>query len=354
MTTTHTLFTDFLEQLGVPHTKKWSSMRFEAYPPKMALEGTSDLLFEYHVRNEITHVTPDVETLLGLKPPFIARTKKDGLVIVTAVSAERTDYIAKYHRPHSEPTAAFADRLTGECLTATPRPDASEPDFADHRYKAVAETVMTWSLVALASAMAVYFFVTNGLWRQWWTVVQTIFYASGLYISYLLVLKDSHVESAAADSVCSVIQATGCSTVLGDKASRLFGLIGWCEIGFTYFSVSLLALLLFPAATLPYLPWIAVCCLPYTIWSVCYQKFRIHAWCTLCLCIQTLLWLSAMTYLGGRAFVDPFPLRAPLWILAGCYGLMLLAVHKAVPVVFRYQRHPSSDAGGATGVTPLS
>ena len=55
-------------------------------------------------------------------------------------------------------------------------------------------------------------------------------------------------------------QPKGCGRVLDDASSKLFGLYPWCEIGLTYFSVSLVTLLVAPEYT-RWLAAFAVCCL---------------------------------------------------------------------------------------------
>ena len=42
------------------------------------------------------------------------------------------------------------------------------------------------------------------------------------------------------------VAGRGCDSVLETKASKFFGIFGWSEVGFSYFSVSLLTLLIFP------------------------------------------------------------------------------------------------------------
>ncbi|WP_289702870.1 vitamin K epoxide reductase family protein, partial [Muribaculum intestinale] len=164
-------------------------------------------------------------------------------------------------------------------------------------------------------------------------MVVLVLNAVGIYVCYLLILKDAHVDSRAADSVCGVIQSHGCSTVLSHDASVFLGLFPWCQIGITYFSVSFVAMLVYPPC-LPYLAVASACCLPYTVWSVCYQKFRIHAWCTLCLCVQTIFWLEFLVYLAGGHFHGVFPLRFDLVVLLACYLAVLLAVNRIIPRIF--------------------
>jgi hypothetical protein len=112
----------------------------------------------------------------------------------------------------------------------------------------------------------------------------------GAYISYLLVLKQLRIHSRYADKICSLFSRSDCNNVLGTKASKLFGVFGWSEIGLGYFTANVLLLLFLPD-TVSLLVWVNILTLPYTVWSVWYQKAKAKQWCPLCLIVQVLLWL---------------------------------------------------------------
>ena len=64
---------------------------------------------------------------------------------------------------------------------------------------------------------------------------------AGLYISWLLLLKQMHIQSQYADKICSLFKQKDCNNVLDSKAAKLFGIVGWSEIGFGYFLTNLLS-----------------------------------------------------------------------------------------------------------------
>lgn len=85
-------------------------------------------------------------------------------------------------------------------------------------------------------------------------------------------------------------------TEVADRAKK-WVLIAACAALFAYLFISnrlyshvSTVLLIFPQ----YINLLALCnliCLPFSFWSVWYHKFRAHAWCTFCLCVQSMLWL---------------------------------------------------------------
>ena len=81
------IFTDFLEVLGVPHTRRYSLGRFENMPFK-SLFGMSKLLEEYGVECRGVKLDDPAE-ITGLSVPFIA-SMGNGFVIVTGHRRRRS------------------------------------------------------------------------------------------------------------------------------------------------------------------------------------------------------------------------------------------------------------------------
>lgn len=315
----HSILTDYLAALGVPYTDGYAAEQFAAMPFQ-TLFGLTKLLEKYGVKSEGYHLE-DKSEIQKITPPFIARTPR-GLVIVTAAGPEKIDYLTQ---GVAESVAAdeFMAVWSGDVLISTPSAGAKEPDYAAHARLQFFMRAKRWVMLACGIFLLVYLFIANGLWQQ----VSAYFIAAvdlaGLYFTYLLVQKSMHIHNAAADRVCGVLQAGGCDDILDMSASKFFGLFGWSEVGFSYFSVSLITMLLLPAM----LPWLAlcnVCCLPFTVWSIWYQRFRAHKWCTLCVSVQSCLWLLFFSYLAGGWLKEAWP---PTWnfvALGAAYlGVML-------------------------------
>ncbi|MDE6444626.1 MAG: vitamin K epoxide reductase family protein, partial [Muribaculaceae bacterium] len=174
------------------------------------------------------------------------------------------------------------------------------------------------------------------------TVGITVIDMAGLYFTYLLVQKSVKIHNPAADRVCGVLQAGGCDSILKTSASKFFGLFGWSEVGFAYFSVSLLTLLLLPGM----LPWLALCnliCLPFTAWSIWYQRFRAHKWCTLCVCVQGSLWLLFFCYCFGGWLGMAWPLSPLVLPLGAAYIAVMLALNAVMPLIENSDTNNTSD-----------
>ncbi|MCM1337538.1 MAG: vitamin K epoxide reductase family protein [Candidatus Amulumruptor caecigallinarius] len=344
-----TLFTDFLTVLSVPHTAAYSDMRFRAYPSKLTLTAMQDLLAEYGVLSRIEKA-PEGTDPSTVSAPFVASTT-DGFMIVRSVGSEGVECRVKGGTDKRMPLTQFEKIWRGEYLTASPMKSATEPDYALHVRKCWVNSLLRLGMAVLGAFFVVVLFIANRLYESWSATVALVLLGAGVYVTHLLLLKESHVESSAADRLCGVIQKEGCATVLASDGSSFMGVLPWAEVGFTYFTVSFLCLLLFPAQCLPLLAGISVLCLPYTVWSVSYQHFKAHAWCTMCLTVQSLFWLLFITYLVGGDFHGLFPLQWwPLCLMVAAYGLMLCSVHTIIPRLYHTDRaeHAASTAASTS------
>lgn len=68
-----TVFSDFLEALGVPYTKAYSDSRYRSMPFR-SLFGFSKLLQSYGIESEGVQFA-DKSEISRLTPPFLARTE---------------------------------------------------------------------------------------------------------------------------------------------------------------------------------------------------------------------------------------------------------------------------------------
>ncbi len=320
-----TIFTDFLRELGVPHTQSESDKAFYGMTFK-SLFGFSRLLNSYGISSSGVEVAQKSD-LRKLPLPFLAQLGSR-FVIVTGFEGEDIRFVDNHH-PRTLSPADFNEAWNGVALLAKAEAGASEPDYKKHRLLEIAKVAKKWIFMICVLFLGAVGFIESGLWRHLSTIFLTCVDIAGICITWLLVLKSMKVNSKSADRICGVLEAHGCDTVLEQKASKFFGLFGWSEVGISYFTVSTLVLLIYPQ----YINWLALangCCLPFTIWSIWYQKFRIKTWCTLCVTTQCLLWLQFFCYFFGGWWQNIFPLRLPFFLLIAAYGAVLMGVNRVM------------------------
>lgn len=319
------IFTIFLRELDVRHTTEYSTRRFRNMPFK-SLFGFSRLLQSYGIPNA-SFSLDNKEDIVLADTPFIAQ-KGHTFVVVTDIcnSASDGELLTWRDEKDVQHTGKLSDFLTGfsgVILQAYPDENSIEPDYSKHHLCHIASRAKRVLLLLCAVAIFIAGFIASGLWRHVSTSILMAINLGGIFITWLLILKSLKVRSATADKVCGALQKHGCDHVLEDKASSFFGLFGWSEVGFAYFTVTTAILLLFPEA-IRSLTLINGCCLPFTLWSIWYQKFRIKTWCTLCVITQCLLWAQFFCYLLGGWWKTVLPLHPEILLIGAAYlGVML-------------------------------
>ncbi|MDE6286127.1 MAG: hypothetical protein K2L99_03940 [Muribaculaceae bacterium] len=322
-------FDRWLSLAGVRHTEPYSEQAY-AGMPFHTLFRLSKLLQSYGMDTQGLHLA-DKSEITALKPPFAAVMINGGVALVasTANGTARC-YDAADGKESTMPLKDFEEAWTGDVLLATPGPAACEPHYGAHRLAAVMTQLRDAGVWVCLAAVFIYTFVVHGLEGRWYTVAITLLDICGLALSFMLVQKTQGVKSRIADRVCGVLQAGGCDDILATKASTFFGIFHWSEVGLAYFGVSLAALLLFPQ----HIAWLALfnaLCLPYTVWSITYQRFVARRWCTMCVGVQCTLWLLFFCYLAGGCFHGAWPLGPGFFILGATYAGTLLALNKFSP-----------------------
>lgn len=329
-----TILSDLLADLGVPHTTRYADRRFKDMTFK-SLFGFSKELEEYGIESEAYFLGNKSSDLFRLTPPFLAHTP-DGFVIVERICTDKVS-LRSFDGPVDVAVSDFINEWDGNVMLAYPHDNASEPDYTRHRLIELAISAKRWILIAALTFIFVCGFVESGLWRHVSTVLLTIVSLAGLYVTYELLLKSYGMHSSRGDSICGIIDRSGCHTVLDTSAAKFFGIFGWSEVGFAYFSVTLAVLILVPQH-IGYLALINACCCPFSIWSVWYQKYRAKAWCTLCLITQACLWLSLGCYGFGGWFKSALPLSINFFVICACYVAGLLLLNALSPFLDRNEK----------------
>ncbi len=332
------LLSDWLTLLGVSHTHDYTLEKEKSIPFKTWF-GFARALEDYGVESE-AYLLTDKTGIHKLPLPFIAHTAgaEGGNVIVTAICGDKVEYISLGQAKETT-IARFTEAWDGNVFFSKAKSGAAEPELGLHRRLDFFKKSKKWVLLACLSALLVYAFIFNGLYRYISAYFITAIDIGGLYVSYLLVQKSLKIHNPKADRFCGVLQAGGCDDILATLASKFFGLFGWSEVGFAYFSVSLLTLLMFPTA-IPALALCNICCLPFTVWSIWYQRFRAKRWCTLCVTVQCSLWLLFFSYLAGGWVKESFPVSIDFFVLGVAYMGMMLLINALMPLIEKKDDNP--------------
>lgn len=319
-----TLLSKYLKALHVPHTSSFADTCFSQMTFK-TLFGLQRALEEFGVHSRGLEFA-DPANALDMPTPFLAQVHGEVLIVdsIKGTPGERCIVCQSIHGQKTFCEQGFLEVFTGIVLQSRPQPGAREKELGIHRFQQFANTVKIPVLVIMLLLLAIYGSIEAGIWHNVWSSLVFLFYTAGVGVCYLLWLKTNGVKSKVADSMCSLTTKHGCDKVLDTRLASFMGIFKWSEVGMGYFAVSLLTLVIFPGQW-SNLALLNACCLPYTVWSILSQKFIIHAWCTLCLTVQSLLWALFIAFLLGGAW-QSVSVSLSTFVLLGCYvcGVLLM------------------------------
>lgn len=302
----------FLKLLGVPYTESYARKLYNEHPHKYNMYGLSGMLTEYGIENAGVEVDDKATDIFSLPIPFIAFAGND-FVTVKGVTKQDVTFISN-SREVVAPIEQFIQMWSGIALLAEKNAGSKEKGYAENRTHERISGAEQIALGVLTVVLLAYMLYFNRSLAYSGMIFLLLTNLVGVYVTYLLVQKQLHLESGYADKICSLFSRSDCNSVLEGEAGKLFGLFGWSEIGFSFFLSNLLLIVLTPQL-ITYQALITVCALPYSFWSVWYQKYRAKQWCPLCLIVQGLFWGLVLIHgFSGTISIPAFSLSELLGV----------------------------------------
>lgn len=313
---TENILISILRLLNVRHTTTYSNKVFGEHPHKYNLYGISKILSNYGIENVGLTVKDKEKDLEELQLPFIAHISDD-FRIVSKVGPEYVETIWR-GKPLKTPREEFLNIWSGVVLILGTDHSSIEPEYQKNRKKELFDILQKALLVILLSVCLFFPFVLGGLYKDLWKSLLFLFNLTGIGVCFLLVEKQLQVRSEYADKICSLFSKGDCNNILESDAAKFMGVIGWSEAGLGYFISSTLLLLYFPHL-ISYAAIINICALPYSFWSVWYQKTKAKQWCPLCLMVQALFWCLFLVHLFAHNIQLP--------IITWMNGIQILSLY---------------------------
>ncbi|WP_456088677.1 vitamin K epoxide reductase family protein [Parabacteroides sp.] len=316
----YSLFIFLLKCLNIKFTHNYATLLYESNPYKDTLYGFSQVCTLYGIENEPIKIDP-IDSL-QVETPFIAHLYGD-FAVIKAIKENGVSYYAKGRTGYLTKDE-YLKSFSGVLLAVEKTDQSVEPDFKKHRTESLLKKAKIISLIFILMVLIV--------WREiymradWnvWLILSFILNIVGLAFSFSLLRKQLDMNDNLSDLICTSFKQADCSAVLHSKASKFFGVISWGEIGFGYF-VSNLIVLSFPS-WVHYYVLFNLLALPYTLWSVWYQKVRLRRWCVLCLGVQIVLWgISIVNWFSIQLIMAEFDFC--LWVaLSLIYVFFIVSV----------------------------
>lgn len=331
------LFLQLCEELQIPHTRTYTNRKFDEHPYKYSLFGLSRMLGDYGVESRGVRFHDKESALTQLETPFVAQVSGN-LALISHITGEEVSY-RWYGEDVRVPQEQFLRIWSGVALLVAPGEEAGEPDFAVHHHAERIQRLKKWGAAGCIALGLVCCLFLRAPHFSLFTPGLFILNLLGLYVSYLLLLRQLKIASSTADRLCNLLKHSTCTDLLETPASKAAFGISWSEVGAAYFGVNALMILFMPSA-LPMLALPAFGALGYSAWSLWYQRFRAHAWCPLCLLVQAVFILQALVYLISSRFreisfdaVSLSEVLARSLLLLSSYLSATLCLHLALPVI---------------------
>lgn len=323
---------NYLRLLGVGFTTSYLRRRMKVISSADSMLGLAAILSEYNISNRCVKVAD--EDLLRIGRPFIT-IRNGGFMVVQPAENGEVTVTDSSGKSEVISGAAFAEGWCRVVLVGTPSEKSHEPELQEHQHDERVARILRVVAVSACIVLLVAGIVYNpdGGWLRYMIGLLSVV---GLYISYMLLQKDLDIPNRVADRICGIIKENSCDEVTQSAGAELFGVLHLSEIGAAYFSVNLLVMLYMPEMCNVVFA-ISLCALPFTLWSVWYQKFRAHAWCALCLCTVVLLWIEGCTVGAGwgewQVSFKEFIVKGA--VMVSSYAALAIAVHYLMRTIER-------------------
>ena len=282
------LFIQILEILSIKHTEDFTIRYYERHPHKNNLFGLSEMLRYYNIENVAAEIQKTQENLSSLDVPFVAYVDHE-FVLVRHVSTEAIIYSWR-GKNITLSIPVFLERWSGIVLLFESTDESIEPDYKEHRKEYLRQRIVIACFVSLLLSLIGCALITNrgmeiGIWGLWGVNVIGASFC-GILLSREILGSDKYVNK-----ICSLfLKSSDCNGTLDSQASHFLG-ISWSVFGLGYFLSAILFIALLPQYVI-YAETLNIIALPYTAWSVWYQKFRVKQWCALCLSVQATVWIT--------------------------------------------------------------
>jgi uncharacterized membrane protein/glutaredoxin len=187
---------------------------------------------------------------------------------------------------------------------------------------------------------------------NWHIGFLTTFKTVGLIASILLLIQNIDANNPLIQKFCGGDNSKNCNAILSSKAAKVTNELSWSEIGFFYYSGTLVALLFNAenARLIQILGILNLLSLPYTFYSIYYQWRVAKQWCIFCCTVQALLWLefaAFVPYLSngiqypdlhtmGNLFIGMI-VPILLWVFIKPYLINSMQLQMLQPELYRYK-----------------
>ena len=336
---------NMLQFLKVPVTKKRLRNLIREQLYHGSIRTVTEVLWELNIESKVFQL--EEEDILLLEYPIIVHFKDDKNRFVVVI--EFQDKQIKYYDPVTnkfivEKKCLFFEKWSGTVLIPFTDEQSGDSEHVESLKKERDQKLINTGInvgiaicIVLLLIQVIYIHPLNvGVWSVLFSIK---------LIALLVVSQIVKIELGESNAlITKICKTTDCGKVLHSKASRLFSWLTMGDIGVIYFGSGTLLLIFAPfisgLASIVYLLFFFnLFTLPYTLFSISYQRFVLKTWCPFCFSVMGILWIEFFLGLTVR-WIEVFPLSHSILLLFSFTGIvitigwfvlkrMLIATHSA-------------------------
>lgn len=261
--------------------------------------------------------------------PFVAQIP-DGNICVLARNKDKDILYIQKGKNQTMQIDAFCDKWTGLALIIEKNQHTKEPSYTQHCIKDIFSRIINFTLCSILCIGLFYAFINVQI-DNIQSFLSLFLSFIALFICYLLTEKQIGEENVITHKFCvSFVQRDGCNAVLSTDAAKIGYTISWSEIGLGFF-VSNIILLMLSDLYYPYVIALNYLTLPFSVWSILYQRLVVKQWCPLCITTQFVLWTLCLLNIPliSRSMSWNYSLELASFVVL-VYMFFIVIAHKVV------------------------
>jgi len=294
------------------------------HPYYPTLKSVCDAFNMWKIENYALEL--NLEEMLELNDCFIAHRNigSGQIVLVHDLTKSGVSYSVGDNILIREDIVSFSSTLSGAVIVFNPTMNSGQKDFTQAKQDEIlASLIIPLSVLGVLLLLFGFAVITDqaiDLSYSWKIPVLIFTKLVGIIVTLLLVLHELKVRNPFVDKICHIGKNTDCNAVLNSDSSKIFGWINWADFGFIYFVGGLFFVIINSSSEAIYiLALLSILSIPFPLYSIYTQAFRIKKFCPLCLTVQLIL-ISEFAILLPEVLGISISASSVI-ILMTCFGL---------------------------------
>ena len=259
----------------------------------------TDILNDLHIDSKVFQLNrEDIQYVDCPVISHITESENNMFIVIVEISNEKVKYYdPAINKNVLEKKSTFFEKWTGAVIIPLMNEQARDSDYSKLiGAEKLKQHIDNGIYAGIAICMAVIFLQTlrgHSHCLAIWTLLFSVKMIALLIVSQIVKIELGESNML----IAKVCKTSNCGKVLHSKASRPFSWLTMGDAGAVYFGSGVFILLIAPFTNfltdcVYMLCVLNLFTLPYTLFSICYQRFVLKTWCPFCLSVMGILWIE--------------------------------------------------------------